>query len=239
MSGHSKWSQIKRQKGVADQKKGAVFTKLANAVTVAVREGGKDPTMNVRLRLAIEKARQANMPKDNVDRAIARGAGEGTDRPIEQVTYEGFGPNQVAVVAEALTDNRNRTAADIRRVFSDHGGALGSTHSVLWMFERRGTIGARTAADRSAIELAAIDAGALDFDEADDELTITTPPASISRVRDAIVAAGATVTNIDVGLVPTTMAAPLTDEQRQVVIDFLLALDELPDITNVASNAAF
>ncbi|MFH0829481.1 MAG: YebC/PmpR family DNA-binding transcriptional regulator [Candidatus Kerfeldbacteria bacterium] len=235
MSGHSKWAQIKRQKGAADTKKGAAFTKLANAITIAAREGGKDPSMNFRLRLAIEKAREANMPKDNVDRAIKRGIGEANDRPIEAITYEGYGPGGIAVVVEALTDNRNRTTSELRSTFSKYGGTLANTNSVLWMFERRGFLEVPSN-NRDAIELSAIDAGALDFDEINGTLAIYTDPNTLMKVREAIAGIGASVATAEIVLVPTTTVIP-NEQDRTKTQELLLALEELQDVTNVSSNA--
>lgn len=237
MSGHSKWSQIKRQKGIADVKKGVAFTKLANTIALIVREGGKDPSMNFRLRLAVEKAREANMPKDNIDRAIKRGAGELSDRPIETVTYEGYGPAGTAVVVETLTDNRNRTATDLRQLFGAHGGSLGNTNSVLWMFERRGFIEIEPGTERDAIELAAIDAGAIDTTDEGHTLAVYTKPADLQHVRDAIEKTGVTIISAELSLVPTTTVTPASDEERQRIQDFVLALEDDQDVTNVASNA--
>lgn len=239
MSGHSKWAQIKRQKGVADAKKGAAFTKLANNITIAAREGGgKDPAMNFRLRLAIEKAREANMPKDNVERAIKRGAGEATDRPIETVVYEGYGPGGAAIVIETLTDNRNRTIGELRSVFGAHGGNLATTNSVLWMFERRGFLEVAADADHAAVELAAIDAGATDFSDDSDSIAIYTSPDALQRVRDAITATSANILNAEITLVPTTMVSPSTTDKTKVQ-ELLLALEDLSDVTNVSSNVDF
>ncbi|MBI4426122.1 MAG: YebC/PmpR family DNA-binding transcriptional regulator [Candidatus Kerfeldbacteria bacterium] len=237
MSGHSKWAQIKRQKGTADLKKGIAFTKLANAITIAAREGGPDPAINFRLRLTIEKARAANMPKDNVERAIKRGSGEATDRPMATVTYEGYGPGGIAVVVEALTDNRHRTAGELRRVFTEYGGRLGHTNSVRWMFARRGFVEVKRNANREAVELAAIDAGAADVVEEGDSVIVYTSPTALAAVRDAVTAAGAEVLNAELALVPTTVMAPPAD-QREKVTDFLLALEDLQDINDVATNAA-
>lgn len=235
MSGHSKWAQIKRQKGVADLKKSATFTKLANAITVAVREGGKDPEMNFRLRLAIEKAREANMPKENVDRAIKRGSGEPGDRPIETVVYEGYGPSSSAIVVETVTDNRNRTTADLRKAFTGHGGALGNTNSVLWMFERRGVIVADPA-DRQATELAAIDAGAIDIHD-DGSMIIFTAPNDLDKVRSAVASANAVVTHAEISLVPKTTVEVQEEGTRAAIRQLILALEDLPDTTNVSVNA--
>lgn len=235
MSGHSKWAQIKRQKGVTDSKRGAAFTKLANAITIATREGGKDPSMNFRLRLAVEKARAANMPKDNVERAIKRGVGEANDRPIETVTYEGYGPGGTAVVVETLTDSRNRTTGELRSAFGKHGGTLANTNSVLWLFERRGFLEVPSS-NREAIELTAIDAGALDIDEIDGTLAIYTDPNKLVAVRDAVAAAGASIATAEIVLVPTTTITP-NEQDRAKTKELLLTLEELQDVINVSSNA--
>ena len=235
MSGHSKWAQIKRQKGVADTKKGAAFTKLANAITIATREGGKDPSMNFRLRLAIEKAREANMPKDNVERAIKRGVGEANDRSIEAITYEGYGPGGIAVVVETFTDSRNRTTGELRSTFGKYGGTLANTNSVLWMFERRGFLEVPSS-NREAVELAAIDAGAVDFDETDGTLAIYTDPNKLMKVREAVAVVGASVATTEIVLVPTTTVIP-NEQDRSKTQELLFALEELQDVTNVSSNA--
>jgi YebC/PmpR family DNA-binding regulatory protein len=249
MSGHSKWSQIKRQKGVTDAKKGAAFTKLGNTITVVVREGGKDPAMNFRLRLAIDKARAANMPKDNIDRAIKRGAGEMEGQKIEQVTYEGYGPGGAAIVVDALTDNRNRTSSELRAVFSKHGGSLAGTNSVLWMFQPRGYFEVPAAdkrdvksrgdhvALRETIELVAIDAGAEDIREDDDSLLIFTDPAKFQAVRQALETTGAAIQVAETRLVPSTTLAPKSATEETAIQNLLLALEELDDVTGVATNA--
>lgn len=237
MSGHSKWAQIKRQKGVADNKRSAVFTKLANAITVTVRDGGKDPELNFRLRLAMEKARAANMPKDSIERAIKRGAGEPGERPLENVTYEGYGPDGVAVVAEALTDNRHRTSAELRRVFSEHGGSLGNANSVLWMFEPRGYLEIVPSGDKNALELTLIDAGAEDFQESDGIVSVYTPPSMLARVREATAAAGAEVKNAELTLIATSEVTPSNLESKEKIQRLLFALEELDDVTTVATNA--
>jgi len=238
MSGHSKWAQIKRQKGAADVKRSAAFTKLANAITIAAREGGKDPAMNFRLRLAVEKARMANMPKDNIDRAIKRGAGELNDRPLETVVYEGYGPGGVAVVAETLTDNRNRTSADLRRVFSAHRGNLAGSNSVLWLFERRGLLEIRNTDKHDAIELAAIDAGAIDIEESGGTMTVATNPKDLDRIREVVTGAGANVTSAELALVATNTVTPENEGVRESIERLLLELDELDDVTEVSTNAA-
>jgi len=187
MSGHSKWSSIKHKKGAADAKRGKLFTKLARAITVAARDGGGDPDGNAALATAIQKARDASMPKDNIQRAIDRGSGVGSDAAaIERVVFEGYGPGGAAVLVEALTDNRNRTSAEVRHAFSKHNGSLGEPGSVAWIFEKRGVLavdGARYGEDDL---IAAIDAGAEDVREEGDLLRVLCEPASLSAVRAAL-----------------------------------------------------
>src|SRR5688572_16181450 len=191
MSGHSKWSSIKHKKGAADAKRGKLFTKLARAITVAARDGGGNPDNNPALGLAVQKARDASMPKDNIQRAIDRGTGEGADAAaIESVSYEGYGPGGAAIIVEALTDNRNRTGAEVRHAFEKHGGSLGEPNSVAWQFERRGVIlvdGQRYSEDDL---MAAIDAGAEDVAEDGDLLKVLAPAASLAGVREALESAG-------------------------------------------------
>ncbi len=237
MSGHSKWAQIKRQKGAADLKRGAVFSKLANAITMAVHDGGKDPAMNVRLRLTIEKARAANMPKDNIERAIKRGAGEIAGKHIERITYEGYGPEGVAVVAEALTDNRNRTTAELRQLFSEYGGNLASANSVLWLFERQGLLEVKPNGNREALELAAIDAGALDIEQHDGTLVVATPPPRLDAVREILTAKGGKVQSAAIALVPKATVTPASHDAREKIQKLLNALEEVQDVTNIATNA--
>src|ERR671930_672135 len=197
MSGHSKWSQIKRQKGANDAKRGALFTKISREITVAARQGGTDPDANFRLRLAVDKARRPpiNMPADNIKRAIERAAGSGEGEQYEEIVYEGYGPGGVAVLVEAATDNRNRTAADVRSVFSKAGGQLAGSGAVAWQFEPRGLITvARDGVDADEVALMAIDAGAEDVDTSDDEVVeVYTTPAGLETVRRALDAAGVTV----------------------------------------------
>src|SRR5881275_3276991 len=193
MSGHSKWSSIKHKKGAADKKRGQLFSKLSRALIVAAREGGPDPAANLALANAIEKARSYSMPKDNIDRAIARGSGADADADsFEQVVYEGYGPNGVAVIVEALTDNRNRTAADVRAAFAKHDGNLGSSGAVAWLFERRGVIlvDAERAAD--------------DVELDGSSFRVTTGAESLSAVREAIEEAGMEVDSAELTMVPKT-----------------------------------
>ena len=192
MSGHSKWSSIKHKKGAADAKRGKLFSKLARSIIVAAKEGGGDPANNLALQNAIEKARSYSMPKDNIDRAIAKGAGEGADGAnFETVVYEGYGPEGVAVIVEALTDNRNRTASDVRHAFAKFGGNLGTTGAVAWQFERRGVVVvAADGVDEDELFLAAADGGAEDIERDGDVFQVTSAPEALAAVRDAIEAAG-------------------------------------------------
>ena len=186
MSGHSKWSQIKRQKGVNDVKRGAAFTKVAREIAMAARAGGGDPDGNFRLRLAMEKARAVNMPADNIKRAIERATGAGETEQFEEIVYEGYGPGGVAVLVEAATDNRNRTAAEVRSRFAKSGGALAASGAVAWQFEARGLITVqRDGVDPDEVALAAIDAGAEDVDSEADPIEIYTAPAELEGVRRA------------------------------------------------------
>ena len=191
MSGHSKWSSIKHKKGAADAKRGKLFTKLARAITVAARDGGGDPDGNPALATAVQKARDASMPKDNIQRAIDRGTGAGADAAaIERVVFEGYGPGGAAILVEALTDNRNRTSADIRHAFTKHDGSLGEPGSVAWIFEKRGVDRRRRRPLRRGRPDRAIDAGAEDVREDGDLLRVICEPGDLSAVREALEAAG-------------------------------------------------
>src|SRR5436190_2389998 len=192
MSGHSKWSSIKHKKGAADAKRGKLFSKLARAIIVAAREGGPDPANNLALQNAVEKARSYSMPKDNIERAIARGSGAGADsEAFEQITYEGYGPNGVAIIVEALSDNRNRTAAEVRHIFAKHDGNLGGSGAVAWLFERRGVVLVPAdGADEDELTLAAADGGADDVERDGSSFQISSAPETLSAVREAIEGAG-------------------------------------------------
>jgi YebC/PmpR family DNA-binding regulatory protein len=200
MSGHSKWSQIKRQKGVNDAKRGAVFTKVSREITIAAREGGADPDGNFRLRLAMEKARSVNMPTENIKRAIERASGAGEGAKFEEIVYEGYGPGGVAVIVEVATDNRNRTAADVRSIFTKAGGQLSSAGSVAWQFEPRGVISIARRGDAEEIALMAIDAGAEDVDTDADPLEIYTAPADLDRVRRALADTGVKIESAELSM---------------------------------------
>lgn len=237
MSGHSKWSTIKRKKGAADAKRGQLFTRLGREISIAAREGGPDPEANFRLRLAVDKARQANMPKENIERAIQRGAGGGKDGvALESVTYEGYGPGGTALMVEVLTDNRNRAVAEVRRAFTRHGGNLGETGCVGWMFERKGsmTIDA-TGQDGEAIALAAIDAGAEDVKVDGDTVEVYATVEDFQRVREALAAQNYVVEDAELSWVPKTLFQP---DQKTTVQNMRLieSLEELDDVQAVHSN---
>jgi len=237
MSGHSKWSTIKRQKGANDAKRGALFTKVAREISVAARAGGGDPDANYRLRLAIEKARSVNMPADNIKRTIDKATGGGDAEQYEEIVYEGYGPGGVAVLVEAQTDNRNRTAAEVRSMFTKTGGQLAGSGAVAWQFEPRGLIAvARGGADADEVALAAIDAGAEDVDTDDPEtIEIYTAPGELESVRRALEGAG-----IEVESAETTMIAKQTVEldsnKARQALRLVELLEDLDDVSRVTAN---
>ncbi len=236
MSGHSKWSTIKRKKGAADAKRGQLFTRLGREIMIAAREGGADVDANFRLRLVVDKARQANMPKENIERAIQRGAGTGKDSiALESVLYEGYGPGGTAFMVEVLTDNRNRAVAEVRRVFSRGGGNLGETGCVGWMFERKGVLSIDAKGqDGEAIALAAIDAGAEDVKVDGDTVEVYSLVEDFQAVREAL-AGEFTVEDAELSWVPKTLFQP--DEKTTIQnMRLIEALEELDDVQNVYSN---
>jgi YebC/PmpR family DNA-binding regulatory protein len=238
MSGHSKWSSIKHKKGAADARRGKLFSKLSRALIVAAREGGPDPAANLALANAIEKARSYSMPKDNIERAIARGSGADSDaEAFEQVLYEGYGPSGVAVIVEALTDNRNRTAADVRAAFSKHDGNLGGSGSVAWLFERRALI--LVDADRAAeddLTLAAAEGGADDVDQDGSSYRVTAAPEALSAVREAIEQAGIEVDSAELTMVPKTTVSLEDESAARKTLRLIDALEESDDVQEVYSN---
>jgi YebC/PmpR family DNA-binding regulatory protein len=238
MSGHSKWSSIKHKKGAADAKRGKLFSKLARAIIVAAREGGADPAANLALQNAIEKARSYSMPKENIDRAIARGSGAGTDtEAFEQITYEGYGPNGVAIIVEAVTDNRNRTAADVRHVFSKHDGNLGTSGAVAWLFERRGVILVDAdGAEEDAVTLAAAEGGADDVAQDGSSFEITTTPEALSAVREALEQAGIAIESAETTMVPKTTVELADEAAARKTLRLIDALEELDDVGEVYAN---
>ncbi len=240
MSGHSKWSTIKRAKGATDAKRGQLFTKLAKEIVVAVRQGGADRNGNIRLRLAIQKARDNNMPADNVDRAIKKASGEGADGDqMAEVIYEGYAPGGAAILCEALTDNRNRTASDVRATFSKAGGNLAEAGAVIWQFESRGVV-VVDAPPETAEELAmaAIDAGAEDFETFDSVLQVYSAPGEMEEVRRTLSKRDASITSSEVAMMPKN-TIELDESTALRTLRLLDQLEELDDVQRVFSNADF
>jgi YebC/PmpR family DNA-binding regulatory protein len=237
MAGHSKWAQIKRQKGANDAKRGAVFTKVGREITIAAREGGGDPDGNFRLRLAIEKARSVNMPADNIKRAIERATGGSAADQFEEVIYEGYGPGGVAILVEAATDNRNRTVADVRAVFSRGGGQLAGAGSVAWQFEPRGVVAIpRDGLDADEVALTAIDAGADDVDtDADDFIEVLTDPANLDGLRRTLEEAGVRIESAEVTMQPK-QRIEVDDNSVRQNLRLLEQLDDLDDVQRVTAN---
>lgn len=239
MSGHSKWATTKRAKGAADAKRAVLFTKLAKLITVAARDKGGDPASNFSLRLAIDKAKAANMPKDNIERAIKRGTGELEGEAIEEIVYEGFGPAQVAVIIKALTDNRNRSAQSIKHIFSKYGGAMGGPNSVAWQFEQKGVIRIDnqqlTNKNAEELELQIIDLGAQDIKKTDEELIIYTNVADLHKVSQGFNSLGINVEYAEIEYVPKETIIVSAEDQNKVD-KFLEALDEDEDIDDYYTN---
>jgi YebC/PmpR family DNA-binding regulatory protein len=237
MSGHSKWASIKHKKAIVDSRRGAQFTKLARSVTVAARDGGGDPVGNPALELAIRKAKEASMPKENIERAIAKGTGEGGEaEAIEAVLYEGYGPGGVAVLVEALTDNRNRTGADVRHAFSKHGGNLGEPGSVAYLFEKKGTVVIDSERYSEDDLMVAVEAGADDI-VTDDEgsFEVLAEPANFSSVIGALSEAGVETESAEMSYRPTSLV-PIDESQARKLIGLTDALEELDDVDEVHAN---
>ena len=238
MSGHSKWSTIKRKKGAADAKRGALFSKLARAIIVAARDGGPDPASNLALQNAIEKAREASMPKDNIERAIARGSGTDSDgASYEAVTYEGYGPGGVAILVEALTDNRNRTAADVRHSFTKHEGNLGSTGAVAWQFERHGLVLVpEEGVDPDELMLVAADAGADDVDLSGSTYQITAAPEQLTALKEALAEAELAVDSAEVTMIPNNVVEIDDEGVARRLLRLMDALEENEDVQGAYAN---
>ena len=236
MSGHSKWASIKHKKKATDAKRGKLFTKLSRAITVAAREGGGDIEGNPALALAVQKAKDASMPKDNIERAIAKGTGADQDAAaFESIVYEGYGPAGVAMLVEALTDNRNRTGADIRHIFTKHNGSLGEPGSVNWIFEKKGALvvdGARYSEDDLMV---AVDAGAEDLSLDGDVFEIVTAPGDLAAVREALEAAGVELESAELVQRPTTLA-PVEESEAGTLMRLIDALEENDDVQAVHAN---
>ncbi len=236
MAGHSKWKQIKHKKAAADAKRGAQFTKLIKEITVAARQGGGDPAGNARLRTAIDTARAANMPNDNIERAIKKGTGELAGVTYEEAVYEGYGPGGAAILMSVTSDNLNRTVAEIRHIFSRHGGNLGEPNSVAWLFDKRGILrvdGHATAED-AAME-AALDAGAEDFETDGDSYTVTTKPDELHAVKDALAARGVPIAEAQLAMMPKTVVT-VEGKDAENLIRLMDMLDEHDDVSQVFSN---
>jgi YebC/PmpR family DNA-binding regulatory protein len=240
MAGHSKWAQIKRQKAAADFKKGTIFSKLARELHVAVREGGPNPDGNLRLRIAIERAKRGGMPNDTIDRAIAKASGTGADAENwETIPYEGYGPSGVALLAIALTNNRNRTASEVRYALTRHGGTMAEKGAVSWQFNMIGQIDVpRDGVDADEVALLAIDAGATNVEVEEDEIVVTTQPAELSQVADHLRQAGITIQESDIEYVPQA-TIDVERNQAEKVLKLLEALEDLDDVQSVYTNARF
>ncbi len=237
MSGHSKWHSIKHAKGAADAARGKAFARLARQIEVAARDGGGDADANPTLRTMVQKARDASMPKDNIERAIKRGTGELEGVTYESITYEGYATNGVAVYVEVLTDNRNRTGSEVKNVFTRNGGSLAEPGAVAWQFERKGVIVLdKSAASEDDLMLAALDAGAEDIEDQGDTWQVTTPPSDLHVVRDALEAAGIAVTSADLTMLPTTAIELSETSSAKNVLRVIDALEEHDDVQNVYAN---
>jgi YebC/PmpR family DNA-binding regulatory protein len=238
MSGHSKWSSIKHKKGAADVKRGQLFSKLSRALIVAARDGGPDPDANIALANAIAKAREASMPKDNIERAIARGSGaSGEGDSYEQVTYEGYGPSGVAILVDALTDNRNRTAAEVRHAFDKNDGNLGATGAVAWLFERKGVVLVDAERfDEDDVMMAAADGGAEDVERDGSSLRVTSDPEAFQEVRSALEAAGIDLETAGLTMVPKTTVEVDDEATARKVVRLMDALEENDDVQDVYAN---
>ncbi len=239
MGGHSHWSTIKRQKGASDAKRGQLFTKLSREVAVSAREGGGDPDMNFRLRLAIEKARESNMPADTIKRAVERGAGGGDAAALVETTFEGYGPGGVAIIIQVVTDNRNRTVSEIRTTLSRNGGSLGESGSVAWQFDSVGFIALEVGeGDPEEVALAAIDAGAQDVRTEARQVEVYTAPTELVKVRRALEEAGLSVATAELSMLPKNTLS-LDDRSAGQVLRLLDILEDLDDVQKVFSNAEF
>jgi YebC/PmpR family DNA-binding regulatory protein len=236
MAGHSKWKQIKRKKAVADAKRGAAFTKVIREITIAAKQGGGDPGGNPRLRTAIDAAKAENMPWDNIERAIKKGTGELEGVQYEEVTYEGYGPGGAAILIEATTDNANRTVAEIRHLFTRHGGNLGAANSVGWMFDRKGEIAVdATKADEDMTLEAALDAGADDLTRDGDVFVITVHPNALHAVREKLTSTKIPVTGAEIAMIPKSTVR-VEGKDAAALLRLIEGLEELDDVAKVHSN---
>ena len=238
MSGHSKWANIKNKKGKTDAQRGKVFTKIGREIQIAVKMGGPDPSSNSKLKDVIAKAKAANMPNDNIQRSIKKASGEGSNEVIEEITYEGYGPSGVAVIVEAVTDNRNRTAAEVRHIFDKNGGNLGSTGCVSFMFDKKGIIVVEKddSVDEDTLMMDALDCGADDFSAEDEAYEIVTDSVSFSAVRDALEEKGYSFVEAAVSMVPQTYVKLESEEQLAQIEKLLDMLDDNDDVMEVYHN---
>jgi YebC/PmpR family DNA-binding regulatory protein len=235
MSGHSKWSQIKRQKGVNDVKRGANFTKMGREISVAARAGGADQDGNFRLRLAVERARAINMPLDTIKRAIEKATGGGEGEQFEEITYEGYGPGGVAILVETATDNKNRTAAEVRSILTKAGGQLAGSGSVAWQFEQRGVITLAAGGDAEELELIAIDAGADDVDSTGEQVEVYTKSTDLESVRRALEAAGVKIESAELSMTAKNMVELDAGRARQA-LRLIDLLEDQDDVQRVTAN---
>jgi len=235
MAGHSKWANIKHRKGAQDAKRGKIFTKLIKEITIAARIGGGDLEANARLRLAVDKAKQGNMPKDNIDRAIKKGTGDLDGVIYEEGTFEGYGPGGVAVIVEFMTDNRTRTVAEVRHAFNKYGGSLGVSGSVAFMFDRKGQIIYDQNLDFDTIFEAALEAGAEDVKEEDDVIEVVTDPSEFETVRNALEAQGLKHQSAEVTMIPQTLTL-VADKQAESLMKMIDVLEDNDDVQNVHAN---
>jgi YebC/PmpR family DNA-binding regulatory protein len=237
MSGHSKWASIKHKKAITDARRGQQFTKLARAISVAAREGGPDPESNFTLAAAVQKARDLSMPKENIQRAIDRGAGVGGDgAAIERVVYEGYGPAGAAILVETLTDNRNRTGSDVRHIFDKHGGSLGEPGSVAWVFEKRGVVLVPAGRYSEDDLMPAIDAGAEDVSEDGDSLKAISAAEDLTAVRGALEEAGVDIESAEISMEPKNVVEVSAPEEARRLLRLMDALDEHDDVDAVHAN---
>jgi YebC/PmpR family DNA-binding regulatory protein len=233
MSGHSKWHSIKHKKGAADAKRGKVFTKMAAEIAIAAQDGA-DPAMNFKLRLAIQKAKAANVPAANIERAIAKGSGQGGGAKLEELLYEGYGPAGVAIMVKALSDNRNRTSPEVKSTFSKHGGTMGGQGSVAYLFENKGIIICKPEADKDEMSLMAIEAGADDIDDSGEQLIVYTQPSKLEAVRDAL--GEDNVESAEVKQEPSQTIVVDDEGKAKTLLNLMEALDDLDDVVEVTSN---
>lgn len=237
MSGHSKWSTIKHKKAITDAQRARLFTKLANDISIAAKEGGGDPETNFKLKATIEKAKSQNMPTQNIERAIKRGTGELGGAKLEEVTYEGYGPAGVALIIQAVTDNKNRTVSEIRNILTKSGGKLGTPGSVSYLFEQKGAIRIEIGdSDREEIELKSIDAGASDLTEEDNTLLVYTEPQELFVVKNNLEDQGLKIVSASLSMEPKTLVKISDEQKAKQILSIMDGLDESEDITNVSAN---